>query len=264
MSVRPLTIVLFVVILMGTASYGLYRSGMFDSFLSESSEVGHKGENSGPVVRNAVSDLVLPMTSANPVEEVSLNGTSAVAAGNESVSEATAQDNTVITPSVEPQSVESSQSEHHPAVKKVASLAVTETPKEISQEQPKESTVSSESVSEKKNSAKPVKYGTLSHFKLECSDSSLTVKMSLSEPSGKITWFNLSNPRKLVVDIHGHWKNYAKSIYRLKGCAVQKIILGEQSDRMRIVFYLKKRELPARIKPEIKKSSNKLDIKIDF
>ncbi|WP_291329676.1 AMIN domain-containing protein [Desulfovibrio sp. UCD-KL4C] len=254
MSARPLVIALLVIILMGTFSYGLYHLGMLDSFLSESSEVSNINENSGPVVRNPVSDLVLPLSSSKDMEEVASNGTLEVASApvNESYDD------------------ENSQSEHHTAVKKVASIAVTETLQKKSKEKPRDipQTVSSKvlsgNVTPKKSVVSKVKYETLSHFKQICSNNSLTVKMSLSGSSKKITWFNLNDPKKLVVDIHGHWKNYAKSIYRLKGCSVQKIILGEQPDRMRIVFYLNKKGLPAKIKPEIKKVSNLLEIKINL
>ncbi|SMF36768.1 AMIN domain-containing protein [Desulfovibrio gilichinskyi] len=268
MSARPLTIIFLVIILMGTASYGLYHFGVLDSFLSEPSEVSSKNDNSGPVVRNSVSDLVLPLSSSKDMEETSSNATSEAASVNGSAPETDFEVATA--PANESQDDENSQSEHHPAVKKVASIAVTETLQEETKEKPKDipQTVSPkaaiETVSPKKSVVEKIKYGTLRHFEQVCSNSSLTVKMSLSEPSKKITWFNISKPRKLVVDIHGHWKNFAKSIYRLKGCSVDKIILGEQPDRMRIVFYLNKKDLPAKFKPEIKKVSNHLEIKINL
>jgi len=268
MSARPLVIALLVIILMGTFSYGLYHFGMLDSFLSEPSEVSYNNDNLGPVVRNPVSDLVLPLSSSKDIGEAASNGTLEVANANGSATETGFE---VATASVnKSQADENHQSEHHPAEKKVASIAVTETLQNKSKEKPKDipQNVSSKNsggkVAPKKSVVSKVKYGTLSHFKQVCSNNSLTVKMSLSEQSKKITWFNLSDPKKLVVDIHGHWKNHAKSIYRLKGCAVQKIILGEQSDRMRIVFYLNKKGLPAKVKPEIKKVSSHLEIKINL
>ena len=268
MSSRPLVVAFLVIILMGTFSYGLYHFGMFDSFLSESSAVSNINDNSGPIVRNPVSNLVLPLSSSKETEEVASNGTSEVANANGSALET---DSEVATAYVnESQDDENSQSEHHPAVKKVASIAVTETLQDKSKKEPKDISqeVSSKgpsgNVAPKKNVVSKVKYGALRKIEMDCSKSALTVKISLSEQSKKITWFNLSDPKKLVVDIHGHWKNYAKSIYRLKGCAAKKIILGEQPDRMRLVFYLNKKGLPAKIKPEIKKVSNRLEIKINL
>ncbi len=96
--------------------------------------------------------------------------------------------------------------------------------------------------------------GTFGRIVTTCSVNIVTSKIPLSETAGRITWFNLHNPRRLVVDIRGRWENRGKSIYRLKGCPVEKIVVGEHSDKMRMVFYINKKDTPNRITPVIKKN----------
>ncbi|SDK59283.1 AMIN domain-containing protein [Maridesulfovibrio ferrireducens] len=240
MSVRPLTIALLVVLLLVTASYALFHFGVLDPFLSGYSEVSDKNDNTGPVVRHPVSNLVLPLPSSKQQVAQSVNGSSEVGAETE-----TEAGTDVVT---EVQNAGDTQPVQVSAVKKVAAIAVTE--------------VAQKDVAPKKSKVEKVVAGTLSRVKLDCSSDSLTLKISLSQPSDRITWFNLNDPKKLIVDIRGHWKNYAKSIYRLKDCAVEKIVLGENSDRFRLVFYINKKDLPLRIRPAIKKLSDGIEIKI--
>ncbi len=97
-----------------------------------------------------------------------------------------------------------------------------------------------------------------------CSVDNVTSKIPLSGTAGRVTWFNLQNPRKLVVDIRGRWENRGKSIYRLKGCPVEKIVVGEHSDKMRMVFYINKKDTPKRITPVIKKSAKGVTLSLNL
>ncbi|MBI9111731.1 AMIN domain-containing protein [Maridesulfovibrio ferrireducens] len=254
MSVRPLTIALLVILLLVTASYALFHFGVLDPFLSGYSEVSDKSENTGPVVRHPVSNLVLPLPSSKQQVAQSVSGSSEIAGEKESAPEVDfevgAETDTEAGTDVviEVQNGGDTQPVQVSAVKKVAAIAVTEVVKK--------------DVVPKKSKVEKVVAGTLSNVKLDCSSDSLTLKISLSQPSDRITWFNLNDPKKLIVDIRGHWKNYAKSIYRLKDCAVDKVVLGENSDRFRLVFYINKKDLPVRIRPEIKKLSDGIEIKI--
>ncbi len=84
----------------------------------------------------------------------------------------------------------------------------------------------------------------------------------LSDKCGKVTWFNLEKPRKLVVDLRGAWKSQGASIYRFKKGPVEKVVVGEHPDRFRLVFYLREGKLDGKVRPVIQKSDN--DIKVSF
>ncbi|OEU69230.1 MAG: hypothetical protein BA863_17765 [Desulfovibrio sp. S3730MH75] len=243
MSLRSLTIFLIFMVLLSLAASALFYMGTFDSYIAEFS--GSKNETSSSVVRKPVSNIVLPLSSSEAdivIAEDSVNGT---ADNVQVVAKVIEEDITVeavavVSPDVS--GVGSSQSVKVSEVKKVAAIAVTESPAKVAK-------------------AKSVA-GKISALSVDCIDESVTLKLSLSQQAEWVTWFNVSSPRKLVIDVRGQWKNYAKSIYRLKNCSVEKIVLGEQADRLRLVLYINKSGVASRITPEIKKTADGVELKI--
>ncbi len=233
MSLRSITIFMIFMVLLSSAAYALYYMGTFDSYIAEFGAVTN--ETSSSVVRKPVSNIVLPLSSSEDevvIAEASTNSTTdyvpVVAAGNSTVANVSDSG--------------SSLSMKVSEVKKVAAVAVTESPAKV--------------VKAKRAA------GKISDLKVDCTNEYVTLKLSLSQQAERVTWFNVSSPRKLVIDVRGQWKNYAKSIYRLKNCSVEKIVLGEQADRLRLVLYINKSGVATRIAPEIKKTADGLELKI--
>jgi hypothetical protein len=86
----------------------------------------------------------------------------------------------------------------------------------------------------------------------------------LSKPADKVSWFSLEKPERLVVDLRGSWEGRVRSKHKLKNGPVKTVVVGEHSDRFRIVFYMKKGLSAAGLKPQIKKMSKKLGISFNI
>ena len=48
----------------------------------------------------------------------------------------------------------------------------------------------------------------------------------------------MKKPYRLVVDLKGRLTSKAKSVYRLEGCAADKIVVGEHKNKVRFVVHL--------------------------
>ncbi|GKT37764.1 AMIN domain-containing protein, partial [Aduncisulcus paluster] len=132
---------------------------------------------------------------------------------------------------------ESSVTPSSPVVeKKEGAVFVAEKPVE-EPKAPEPKVADSKAAEQKKKIKKPSKAAVakriVSKVSFSCGSAKASVDVALSAAPGKVSWFNLAKPRRLVLDIHGKWQNRAKSLYRLKDCPVQKIILGEHPDKIR-------------------------------
>lgn len=91
-------------------------------------------------------------------------------------------------------------------------------------------------------------------------EKSFQTKVLLSGKAEKVTWFSLKNPKRIVVDLLGSWQGRVRSLYHIKNCPVEKVIVGDHADRFRMVFYLKPGAVAAKFRPEIKKAEKSLMI----
>nr|WP_031484772.1 AMIN domain-containing protein [Maridesulfovibrio frigidus] len=256
MSLRSLTIFLIFMVILSSAASALYYMGTFDSYIAEFSSTTN--ETSSSVVRKPVSNIVLPLSSSEEdvvIAEGSNSTSTEVSSGVDAVNDNAGnvpvvakiaeediqvEDVAAVSPAVS--GAGSSQVVKVSEVKKVAAIAVTESPEKV---------VKAKSV-----------IGKVRALSVKCTDEYVTLKLSLSKQADRVTWFNVSSPRKLVIDVRGQWENFAKSIYRLDNCSVEKIVLGEQADRLRLVLYINKSGVAARIAPEIKKTADGVELKI--
>lgn len=53
------------------------------------------------------------------------------------------------------------------------------------------------------------------------------------------SYFNLDNPRRLVVDLPGKWTRKGGNVIRSEGPAVQHVVMGEHPDRFRLVVHFR-------------------------
>ncbi|WP_320174180.1 AMIN domain-containing protein [Maridesulfovibrio sp.] len=246
MKFRPFTALLLIILLLAGVCTALFHMGFFDAFFAEKVEVSQQQEGEGPVVRREVSKIVLPLESAK--------STAPDVAEELNEADISGQEPTVTQPSPV---VEKKEEVVSVAEKPVAKPEVAE---------PK--AVETKVVEQKKIAAKPSKSSvskrTISKVSFSCESAKASVDVALSAAPGKVSWFNLDKPRRLVMDIHGKWQNKAKSLYRLKDCPVQKIVLGEHPDKIRVVVYLDEKVVPAKIKPGIRKHDKGLSFDLGF
>ncbi len=246
--VRPVTILLLIILLVVGVNAGLYHFGVFDSFLANMENRTDQRSGDGPVVRKEVSNLVLPLKSSE-----SEAGEEADQELNESELSAveSLRQNDIIEPL--------------PAEGEVDAVQKTDAaPLKAQAESVEEKVVPAAPVKEKKKESGAQPQGKAGSLNIECDSKGVVVKVPLSVEAGKVKWFNLGKPRRLVVDIFGKWASHGKSLYRLKDCGVDKIIVGEHPDKLRLVYYFSKAGIFDRLAPEIKKTPPGvvLDLKI--
>ena len=248
---RPFTVLLLIILLVVGINVGLYHMGYYDDFLAgkEKEAIAQNGE--GPVVRRAVSNLVLPLESSE-------SGTSEISEElNEAdISTGNKTDSRQASPVVQDESeIRENKEERHVVAEKPIPA-----PK-VSPAKPQQSKNGAAKLQLKKSAAAK---GVLRDVSVACDKSKASVQVGLSVAAGKVSWFNLNKPRRLVVDLHGKWKNKAKSLYHIKDCPVQKIVLGEHADKVRLVVYLDGKDVPVRLKPVISKQDKGVSVSLNF
>jgi hypothetical protein len=77
-------------------------------------------------------------------------------------------------------------------------------------------------------------------------------------PVGRVSFMNLNNPRRLVVDVLGKWRHKGGNVLRSEG-AVKHVVMGEHPDRFRMVVHFR---TPPRknLAPEIRKVGDELHV----
>ncbi len=242
MKFRPFTALLVVLLLLVGVCTALFHTGFFDAFFAKKVEIEQpQEEGEGPVVRREVSKLVLPLGSAKSAEPDAAEGLNeADISGQENAVNQTVQLEkkkedvapAAEKPAVKPKPAESKPVEQKSAAKKVAKSSVSK--------------------------------GSVTKVSFSCKSERASVEVALSAEAGRVRWFNLAKPRRLVLDIYGKWQNKAKSLYRLKDCPVQKIVLGEHPDKIRMVVYLDEKGVPAKIRPGVRKHDKGVSFDLGF
>ncbi|NDV28415.1 AMIN domain-containing protein [Desulfovibrio sp. JC010] len=246
MKFRPFTALLLTLLLLVGVCAAAFHMGFFDAFFAEKVEIVQQQEGEGPVVRREVSKLVLPLESGQPGEAEGLNEQD-LAAGNNSASTPSSEEHEQNGPDA------GNKTEQVVAEKKISESKPESKPKPKPEPKPKAKSVKPLSVK-----------GVLRGIDVSCQPKQAALEISLSSAAGRISWFNLDKPRRLVVDLHGKWKNKAKSVYRIKDCPVQKIVLGEHPGKIRLVIYLDEKAAPAKIKPAVRREDKGIFLKLDF
>jgi len=248
MKFRPFTFLLLFLLLLAGVCAASYYMGYFDAFFTEKTDHSQPQEGEGPVARREVSKLVLPLKSADEQGDEAARelNEAEISASNTQVAADTAEQ--------DGQGAEAAVAEAKPAAP-----AEKAAPKPIAKPQPKPKP--------KPASAKTVPAsagGDLKGIKTSCLNKKAIVNVQLSAAAGKISWFNLDKPRRLVVDMHGKWNNKAKSVYRVKNCPLSKVVLGEHPDKFRLVIYLDPNKFPAKVKPVVRRLDNAVSVELGF
>ena len=248
MKFRPFTFLLLILLLLAGVSAASYYFGYFDAFFAEKIDYSQSQEGEGPVARREVSKLVLPLKSAEGHEDDSgkeLNEMEIPAAESSVTTDVEEQDG---------QEAEVAAAETE-TVAPVAEVS----PEPTAKPQPKP-----ESNKSAKSAAAASAGGDLKGVKISCRKKKAVINVAFSAAAGKVSWFNLESPRRLVVDIRGKWNNKVKSVYRVKNCPVSKVVLGEHPDKIRLVIYLDQKKFSAKFKPVVRKLENAISLELGF
>ncbi|MCJ2165450.1 MULTISPECIES: AMIN domain-containing protein [unclassified Pseudodesulfovibrio] len=100
--------------------------------------------------------------------------------------------------------------------------------------------------------------GHIKSISLEETPLGFTLKLVADGSISDTTYLNLTDPRRLVIDLRGNWQYRGKNVIRSDG-AVKHVVIGEHSDRLRMVIHF--RRLPAAsVEPQFKANGNELFI----
>lgn len=243
MKIRPVLVLLLMILLLAGVAAGLYYSGLLDSFTERMEPHSEQQAGQGPVARREVSDLVLPLKSSETSEDEEQDESVEELNESEIPAAAVAANETGL-PEKQPQTVDSSADSR------------IETPTGEEKVPP----VAREKGSRVVDTGKG---GIVEKLKIECG-TPLGVKVPLSGPAGKIHWFSLKGPERLVVDMKGRWHNRGRSVYKMENCVVTKIVVGEHPDKVRFVFHLGSKKIRGNFSPEIKRIAGGLELQLDF
>ncbi|MBN2141395.1 MAG: AMIN domain-containing protein [Desulfovibrionaceae bacterium] len=88
------------------------------------------------------------------------------------------------------------------------------------------------------------------------------IELATDCPVDKVTYFNLFEPRRLAVDLHGQWKKPGRAVYRFKAGPIKDVRVGEHRDRLRLVLDFREPGPKAVLNPELKPGETGLEILI--
>lgn len=97
-------------------------------------------------------------------------------------------------------------------------------------------------------------------IRLTESGDSFTITVQANRPVGDTTYLNLSNPKRLVIDLRDKWKFHKRNVIRSKG-AVKHIVIGEHKDRLRLVVHFNTPP-KGQLAPQFKRSGNTLKVSV--
>ncbi len=211
----------------------------------------------GPSVRMAVDPTVLP-----PVQ---LPGAPAEP-GTEATPTPSAEPGAEAKPASPPEFEVELMPDTPPASAKMASQTPTEPPVKPVESTPVVAGGEPPTVKpEPKAAEKPALSGsgTVRGVALESTDHGFVLTLTCDRPVGDTTYLNLTNPRRLVVDIRQPWKLGTRNVIRSAAGVVKHVVVGEHRDRLRFVIHF--RTLPkSGLDPVFRRTGNSLVVTVEM
>lgn len=142
-----------------------------------------------------------------------------------------------------PKPVAPTKAAEKPAPKKEEKVADTPKPKpetasrqKTAKPTPKVETAPGQEFTPSPVAARPGKDAVIG-IEVDSTDKEFVLTVTCNRPVGDTSYINLTNPRRLVVDLREKWLRKTRSVIRSAGGAVNKIVVGQHSDRLRLVVY---------------------------
>jgi len=111
------------------------------------------------------------------------------------------------------------------------------------------------------SSGKPGPAGVITAMALRSTPEGFELTLIADRPVGDTSYLNLSDPRRLVVDLRQPWTLKTRNVVRADSGPVRHVVAGEHSDRLRLVIHF--RTPPARgIEPEFLRTGNRLVVRV--
>lgn len=141
-----------------------------------------------------------------------------------------------------------------------------ETPKQEEVSQPQKPVV--KPAPPKNSASKPTvatkgNVGSVKAIDLKTTDTGFTITVSATNPIGDTSYINLTNPRRLVIDLREKWALKTKNVVRSSSGPVKHIVLGSHPDRLRMVVHF--RTPPqAKLDPTFERTGNNLVVTVQM
>ncbi|QJB56328.1 AMIN domain-containing protein [Pseudodesulfovibrio sp. zrk46] len=105
--------------------------------------------------------------------------------------------------------------------------------------------------------------GTVTAATLTNTDTGFILTVQCDRPVGDTSYLNLSNPRRLVIDMRQPWDLKTKNVIRSSTGAIKHIVVGAHPDRLRFVVHFRK--APAgKLEPSFTREGNRLVVRVDL
>jgi len=102
--------------------------------------------------------------------------------------------------------------------------------------------------------------GVLEKISFTDTPDSFLARLDTSEKIGRVTYFWMEKPLRLVVDLRGSWKNNVLSVYPFTDSFMHRVVIGMHPERLRLVFRFTDTDGPMGGKPELIHTPDGMDI----
>jgi hypothetical protein len=102
--------------------------------------------------------------------------------------------------------------------------------------------------------------GVLDKLEFTHDDGQFLARLQTSREVGRVTYFWLYNPSKLVVDLRGKWRYSVHRLTDFNSGFVGQVVLGRHTDRLRLVFNFRDRDAKKGPAPKLIRTPRGLDV----
>ncbi|WP_421899629.1 hypothetical protein [Maridesulfovibrio sp.] len=105
-----------------------------------------------------------------------------------------------------------------------------------------------------------VSVGMLDKLEFTHTETEFLARLQTSQEVGRVTYFWLDKPSKLVVDLRGKWRYSVPRVTDFISGFVGQVVLGRHTDRLRLVFIFRNPEAEKGPSPQLIRTPQGLDI----
>lgn len=105
--------------------------------------------------------------------------------------------------------------------------------------------------------------GSVTGLALQQTSTNCTLTVTSDQPVGDTSYINLTNPKRLVVDLHQPWQLKTNNVIRAEQGSVKYVVVGTHPDRLRFVFHFRTQS-EGQMTPSISKQGSKTIISVDL
>ena len=99
--------------------------------------------------------------------------------------------------------------------------------------------------------ALPVAGHFVGDVEVEFQSDRIILRAATNGQAGQVTSFNVREPRKLAVDLHGEWRKKGPPVVRFATGPVKNIVVGEHPDRLRLSIEFREGAVEPDMQPKV-------------